>query len=105
METINMEALGIYPFDPVDAKLSEVIELMKKNRGGNILIRFFYEGYVYDAGVHTENGSSGFFLDDQLYPGMFAFLSSACIEGVLVSDFTDKVKVLAVNNENPSDFF
>lgn len=100
-----MHPTEVYGFDPIDVKLSEIIDLMKEKRGENILIRFFYEDYVYDAGVSTKNGVSQFYLDDEIYPSMFTFLSGACIEGVLVSDFRDFVKVLAVNDEDPADFF
>lgn len=100
-----MHPTEVYGFDPIDVKLSEVIDLMKKSRGENILIRFFYEDYVYDAGVRTVNGRSDFYLDEDIYPSMFTFMSGACIEGVLVSDFKDSVKVLAVNDKDPVDFF
>lgn len=100
-----MGPLDVYDFEPIEVKMSDIIEFMRKKRGENVLIRFFYENYVYDAGVHTENGVSSFYLDDDTYPSMLGFVSGACVEGVLVSDFKDSVKVLAVNNENPADFF
>lgn len=55
--------------------------------------------------MRTENGVSSFYLDEDIYPSMLGFVSGACVEGVLVSDFKDSVKVLAVNDENPADFF
>lgn len=100
-----MHPTEIYGFEPIEVKMAEVINLMKKSRAENILIRFFYEDYVYDAGVRTQDGRSAFYLDDDIYPSMFAFLSGACVEGVLVSDFKDSVKVLAVNDKDPVDFF
>lgn len=100
-----MNPFEVYDFEPIEVKMSDIINLMRKSRGTNVLIRFFYESYVYDAGVRTENSISKFYLDDDLYPSMLGFVSGACIEGVLVSDFKDSVKVLAVNNENPADFF
>ncbi len=100
-----MNPFEVYNFEPVEVKMQDIMALMRKSRGKNILIRFFYENYVYDIGVHTENNISKFYLDNDIYPSMLGFASGACIEGVLVSDFNDSVKVLAVNNENPADFF
>lgn len=100
-----MGPFDVYDFDPVGVKMSDIIAFMRKKRGENVLIRFFYADYVYDAGVRTENGVSSFYLDEDIYPSMLGFVSGACVEGVLVSDFKDSVKVLAVNDENPADFF
>ena len=100
-----MNPFEVYKFDALEVKMQDIIALMRKSRGDNILIRFFYEDYVYDAGVVTENGVSRFYLDGDVYPSMFTFASGACVEGVLVSDFKDSVKVLAVNDKNPKEFF
>lgn len=100
-----MNPFEVYKFDPLEVNMQDIIALMRKSRGDNVLIRFFYENYVYDAGVATENGVSKFYLDEDVYPSMFTFVSGACVEGVLVSDFKDSVKVLAVNDKNPREFF
>ncbi|MBQ8687173.1 MAG: hypothetical protein IJ512_01335 [Ruminococcus sp.] len=99
-----MHPFTVYDWDPLPCKTSALTDLMRKNRGQNLLVRFFYEDYVYDAGVHTENGSSVFYLDDDSYPSMLGFCSGACIEGVLISDFSDVVQVLSVNEKDPREF-
>jgi hypothetical protein len=96
-----MNPLEVYAWDPVPCKASVLIDLMRKHRGKNLLVRFFYADYVYDTGVHTENGTSVFYLDDDRYPSMLGFCSGACIEGVLISDFQDEVQVLSIDEKDP----
>ncbi|MGN0592744.1 MAG: hypothetical protein ACI4JQ_05830 [Ruminococcus sp.] len=99
-----MHPFDVYDWEPVPCKTTSLMDLMRKHRGQNLLIRFFYEGYVYDMGVRTENGSSVFYLDDDGYPSMLGFCSGACIEGVLISDFRDELQVLSINEQNPREF-
>ncbi len=99
-----MNPFDVYAWDAVPCTASALIDLMRRSRGQNLLVRFFYEDYVYDAGVRTENGCSEFFLDDDRYPSMLGFCSGACIEGVLISDFADSLQVLSINEQNPESF-
>lgn len=98
-----MHPFEVYDWEPMPCRTATLTELMRKNRGQNLVIRFFYEDFVYDAGVHTENGTSVFYLDEDRYPSMLGFCSGACIEGVLISDFTDVVQVLCINEKDPRE--
>ena len=45
-------------------------------------------------------------MDDETYPSMFAFCSSACIEGgFLLPDLQAPLHILAVNDGDPAEFF
>lgn len=48
-----------------------------------------------------EDGKTVFFLNDDSYPSMLAFCSSANIEGILLSDLLDPIAVFSVNGKAP----
>ena len=56
---------------------------------------------AYEVGVRKEDGKTVFFLNDDSYPSMLAFCSSANIEGILLSDLLDPIAVFSVNGKAP----
>lgn len=95
-----------YQWKPVSAPASAVIALMRAHRSDVLEIVFHYADGIYHVGVNPACTREPFFMDDQTYPSMFAFCSSACIEGgFLLPDLQQNLDVLAVNQEDPAAYF
>jgi hypothetical protein len=80
---------------------SELLQCLRSHREDGVLIYFFYQDAAYEIGVRKEQGRTVFFLNDDAYPSMLAFCSSANIEGMLLSDLTDKVAVFSIHGHAP----
>ncbi|MDO4156688.1 MAG: hypothetical protein Q4D37_07930 [Oscillospiraceae bacterium] len=87
--------------EPQMWKTTELLQCMRQHRQDGILIYFFYQDAAYEVGVRMENGKTVFFLNDDVYPSMLAFCSSANIEGILLSDLVDPIAVFSVNGRPP----
>ena len=92
---------SMYPWDPARAGAKELLALMRQHRQDGILIYFFYQDAAYEVGVRKEDGKTVFFLNDDVYPSMLAFCSSANIEGILLSDLLDPIAVFSINGKVP----
>ncbi len=100
-----MDTTTLFEWDSVLITASEAIALMRKYRGKPLEIIFAYGGECYRMGVDAKNPREPFFMDDQTYPSMLAFCSSACIEGgFLLPDLQDKLEILAINREEPMQY-
>lgn len=95
-----------FDWNSMHVSASEVIALMRKHRRDPLEVLFRYAEDVYRVGVDASNTREPFFMEDQTYPSMIAFCSSACIEGgFLLLDLQEKLDVLAVNREDPAVYF
>ena len=93
-----MEMELSFDWSSVHVPASEVIALMRKHRSERLDILFHYAEGLYRVGVNPE--------DDDSYPSMFAFCSSACIEGgFLLPDLQAPLDIIAVNDGDPAQFF
>lgn len=85
---------------------SSVIALMRQHRTDGISILFHYAQGLYRVGVNPENTREPFYMDEETYPSMFAFCSSACVEGgFLLPDLQEPLDILAVNDGDPTAYF
>lgn len=91
-------------WEPIALKAKDLIQLLRKHRNDGIIIHFFYQESAYQTGVKVENNRTIFFLDDDEYSSMLVYSSSACIEGMLISDMTDDIVVFAINSKDPAMF-
>ena len=87
--------------EPQMWRASELLDCLRQHRQDGILIYFFYQDAAYEVGVRIEDGKTVFFLNDDVYPSMLAFCSSANIEGILLSDLLDPIAVFSVNGKAP----
>ena len=81
-EEEKMESMLSFDWSSVSVNSGEVIALMRKHRNDKLDVLFHYADGIYRVGVDPENAREPFYMDDETYPSMFAFCSSACIEGV-----------------------
>ena len=87
-----METMLSFDWKSVSVNSAEVIALMRKHRNEKLDV--------------PENAREPFYMDDETYPSMFAFCSSACIEGgFLLPDLQAPLHILAVNDGDPSAYF
>ena len=86
--------------EPQMWRASELLDCLRQHRQDGILIYFFYQDAAYEVGVRKD-GKTVFFLNDDSYPSMLAFCSSANIEGILLSDLLDPIAVFSVNGKAP----
>ena len=86
--------------EPQMWRASELLDCLRQHRQDGILIYFFYQDAAYEVGVRKEDGKTVFFLNDDSYPSMLAFCSSANIEGILLSDLLDPIAVFSVNGKH-----
>lgn len=85
---------------------AEVIALMRKHRSDRLEILFHYAEGLYRVGVNPNNAKEPFYMDENTYPSMFAFCSSACVEdGFLLPDLQEPLDILAVNDGDPTVYF
>lgn len=90
----------------VHVPASQVIDLMRKHRTQRLEVLFHYAQGLYRVGVNPENAREPFYMDEDTYPSMFAFCSSACIEGgFLLPDLQAPLDILAVNDGDPAAYF
>ncbi len=95
-----------FDWSGVHADASEVMALMRKHRSDGVSILFYYAEGLYRVGVDPTNAREPFYLDDETYPSMFAFSSSACVEGgFLLPDLQAPLHVLSVNDGDPAPYF
>ena len=87
--------------EPQMWRASELLNCRQQHRQDGILIYFFYQDAAYEVGVRKEAGKTVFFLNDDVYPSMLAFCSSANIEGILLSDLLDPIAVFSINGKAP----
>ncbi len=101
-----MEEVLSFDWKSVSANSGDVIALMRKQRGKKLDILFHYADGLYRVGVNPENEREPFYMDDETYPSMFAFCSSACIEGgFLLPDLQAPLHIISVNDGDPSAYF
>lgn len=101
-----MENNASFDWKSVSVNSAEVIALMRKHRNEKLDVLFHYADGLYRVGVNPENAREPFYMDDETYPSMFAFCSSACIEGgFLLPDLQAPLHILAVNDGDPSAYF
>lgn len=89
--------------EPQIWQANDLLQCMRQHRQDGILIYFFYQDAAYETGVRLENGKAVFFLNDDVYPSMLAFCSSANIEGILLSDLADPIAVFSINGQAPQE--
>lgn len=100
-----METMLSFDWKSVSVNSAEVIALMRKHRNEKLDVLFHYADGLYRVGVNPENAREPFYMDDETYPSMFAFCSSACIEGgFLLPDLQAPLHILAVNDGDPSAY-
>lgn len=105
-EEEKMESMLSFDWSSVSVNSGEVIALMRKHRNDKLDVLFHYADGIYRVGVDPENVREPFYMDDETYPSMFAFCSSACIEGgFLLPDLQAPLHILAVNGGDPAEFF
>ena len=101
-----METMLSIDWKSVSVNSAEVIALMRILRNEKLDVLFHYADGLYRVGVNPENAREPFYMDDETYPSMFAFCSSACIEGgFLLPDLQAPLHILAVNDGDPSAYF
>ena len=102
----KMETMLSFDWKSVSVNSAEVIALMRKHRNEKLDVLFHYADGLYRVGVNPENAREPFYMDDETYPSMFAFCSSACIEGgFLLPDLQAPLHILSVNDGDPSAYF
>ena len=77
--------------EPQMWRASELLDCLRQHR----------QDAAYEVGVRKEDGKTVFFLNDDVYPSMLAFCSSANIEGILLSDLLDPIAVFSINGKAP----
>lgn len=96
----------IFDWKSVHVPASEVTGLMRRHRSEHLEVLFHYAEVLYRVGVNPDNAREPFYLAEDTYPSMFAFCSSACIEGgFLLPDLQEPLDVIAVNGADPEPYF
>ena len=100
-----LETTLSFDWKSVHVKATEVISLMRKFRNQKLDILFHYAQCLYRVGVNPEHVQEPFYLDEETYPSVFAFCSSAAIEGgFLLPDLQEPLDILSVNEEDPAKY-
>lgn len=101
-----MEPMLSFDWRSVHVKASEVIALLRRYRGQKLDVLFHFDQCLYHVGVNPDHVQEPFYMDEETYPSVFAFCSSAAVEGgFLLPDLQEPLDVLAVNDGDPAPYF
>ncbi len=93
-------------WDSVSVPATDVIAMMRKSKSKKLEILFVYADEVYRVGVNPENAHEPYYMDEETYPSMFVFCSTACIaNGFLLPDLQQNLTVLSVDGGDPAAYF